>query len=99
MPNKNYRKGYVFELECLKDLRKQGWIVSRSAGSHSVYDLIAVKEGLIRGIQCKLGKYLKLEEKVKMKLNWCKHKILPIVATREKTEGQRKQKIKYTLVL
>ena len=42
-------------------LRNEGWIVTRAAGSHSPFDLIALKEGKIRFIQLKYGseRYLK----------------------------------------
>ena len=43
MVNKKYNKGYRFELEVKKFLEQQGFLVFRSAGSHSPVDLVAFK--------------------------------------------------------
>lgn len=53
-------------------LKAEGWTVTRSAGSHSVFDLVAIKDphsfndgpemmGEIKLIQCKAGKSAKRE--------------------------------------
>lgn len=61
--NKNYRKGYRWELEVKHWLEKNGWLVIRSAGSHGI-DLVAVKEEKakkcprVRLISCKTMKKL-----------------------------------------
>ena len=39
----NYRKGRSYEYRIKKKLEKEGWLVIRSAGSHSLFDLIAIK--------------------------------------------------------
>lgn len=52
--NKNYRKGYVFENRLVNDLKKQGCqFVVRTAGSHSQYDIVAIKDETLFLIQCK----------------------------------------------
>ena len=40
----NYRKGRDHEYRVANKLRKQGWLVIRSAGSHSIFDLVAIKD-------------------------------------------------------
>jgi Holliday junction resolvase len=42
MPNKNYQKGRAFEYKIKKKYEDKGYLVFRSAGSHSVADLIAI---------------------------------------------------------
>lgn len=52
MPNPNYEKGRRFEYKVRDNFRKRGYIVYRSAGSHSPADLVAMKAGEIILIQC-----------------------------------------------
>jgi Holliday junction resolvase len=58
MPNKNYIKGRRKEYALKKLYEAKGWIVIRSAGSHSFADLIAIEpyEKVIRFIQVKPNK-------------------------------------------
>ncbi len=54
LPNKRYRKGYRFENALLNRLKKEGYdAVVRTAGSHSPYDIIAIKDAKLFLIQCK----------------------------------------------
>lgn len=56
---KTYIKGRRYEYIIKKDLEESGYLVIRSAGSHSPFDLIAIpinSEGSIRAIQVKTGK-------------------------------------------
>lgn len=56
MPNTNYLRGRNFEYKVKKYLQEQGYHVLRTAGSHGMYDLIAIKFELqpsIIFIQCK----------------------------------------------
>lgn len=51
-----YQKGYHYELKMATYFRRRGYFVTRSAGSHGVADLVAIKKGkrpLL--IQCKKG--------------------------------------------
>lgn len=45
MPNKHYLRGRAFEYQIKKLLQDNGFTVTRAAGSHSPFDLIAVKPG------------------------------------------------------
>ena len=49
-----YSKGANFERYVRQHLRNQGYVVFRSAGSHSPADLIAAKGGEWLLIQCKV---------------------------------------------
>ncbi len=56
MPSGNiYRQGRDFEYRVAANYRKRGWVVIRSAGSHSPLDLVCAKGGEIRLVQCKAG--------------------------------------------
>jgi len=64
MVNKNYQKGRAFEYKIKKAYEKSGYLVFRSAGSHSIADLIAIHpSGLVHLIQCKATTYNKISKK------------------------------------
>lgn len=66
MPNPNYLRGVRFEREVMKIFRDAGFIVLRTAGSHSPYDVVLIKEGVFKDgvkriahvafVQCKTEK-------------------------------------------
>ena len=59
----NYRRGYDFERECLKDLRGRGWLAERTAGSHGVADIWATAKGeKTLFVQCKRDGALRPKE-------------------------------------
>lgn len=49
----NYGLGTDFERRCFAALAKDGYFVVRSAGSHGIADLVALKPGQILLVQCK----------------------------------------------
>lgn len=51
--NKSYEKGRRFEYKVKQWLEERGWLCFRTAGSHSPFDIIGMKEGETIGIQCK----------------------------------------------
>ena len=53
--NKNYTHGYTLEAELVRSCKKQGFVYAqRTAGSHSVADVIAVApNGIVIFFQCK----------------------------------------------
>lgn len=66
MPNINYRRGVAKEYRVKKKLLEEGFeVVVRSAGSHSMFDLVAfrppsmqsdgMRPGEIVVVQCKVG--------------------------------------------
>jgi Holliday junction resolvase len=63
-----YRKGYILELKARDELKKNGYYVIRSSGSHGLFDLVAIKENEILFIQIKRQikrKKIKEEEEIK----------------------------------
>lgn len=68
MPNKNYQKGRAFEYKIKKQYEEKGYLVFRTAGSHSPADLIAfpplrmINEWQPILIQCKNTKKIYLPE-------------------------------------
>ena len=55
MPLTQYTKGRAYEYKALTILRKQGWLCSRSAASHSPVDIFAGKDGKLLLVQVKSG--------------------------------------------
>jgi len=55
LPNRNYLKGVRKERMIVNEARKKGLISFRSAGSHSIVDVVVIDplSGLIYFIQCK----------------------------------------------
>jgi len=49
----NYRRGYLAERKAAKVLEQAGYVVARTAGSHSPFDVVAVGPNGVRLIQVK----------------------------------------------
>ena len=54
-------------------LRKQGWVVSRSAASHGAVDVFAAKDGKVLLVQIKSGKARASEEELEELAEWGRH--------------------------
>jgi len=79
-----YRKGANFE-NLVKDiLDEDDWMAIRSAGSHTILDLIAVKYGQIWFIQCRTAGNLSGKEREELVVLAEKHKAVPILAYKSK---------------
>ena len=64
MPNRSYENGRALEYRVKHQLEADGWFVIRSAGSHSIADLVAFKMGKpTLFIQCKTNGRVPQEEK------------------------------------
>ncbi len=70
MPNKNYRAGRNREYRAMNALKKDGWMVSRSAASHGAVDVFAAKNGRVLLIQVKSGKARATQEEMKELAKW-----------------------------
>ena len=78
----NYRRGYLIERKAKKILEDAGYFVVRTAGSHSLFDIIAIDKVQIRLIQLKRvkGKYYSFKKEIEeIKL----FKNMPINASKE----------------
>jgi len=80
----SYKKGYQFEREVFRLFQSAGYYVIRSAGSHGLFDLVAVKDGLVFGIQCKYNNHLKSHEKTAMINAYYTFGIIPVYIYRMK---------------
>lgn len=49
----NYRRGFLIERRAVKVLEQAGYVVARTAGSHSPFDVIAINANGVRLIQVK----------------------------------------------
>lgn len=93
--NKQYRKGYIFEIKVKKHLEDLGILSFRSAGSHSVADIIAIGETIpnvnkltsdkiviVFLIQCKAGKgVISKQERDKLIATSKQHNCYGVIAT------------------
>jgi len=51
----NYQRGVYYERKTVNLLREQGYHAQRTAGSHGLFDVIAVGHGQVRLINIKAG--------------------------------------------
>ena len=58
-----YSVGANFERRVKAKLEKENWYVLRSAGSHSVVDLVCFRGGEVRFLQCKVDGYISPNER------------------------------------
>ena len=65
MSNPHYKRGVRFEREVMQIFKEKGFIVMRTAGSHSPFDVVLVKESensdikrivFVAFVQCKTKK-------------------------------------------
>lgn len=66
MPNSNYNSGANFERHFMREMEKDGWKCLRSAGSHSMLDVILIpttKSKEQKVIGCQLKTYSNLQPK------------------------------------
>lgn len=75
-----YKKGASFE-NLVKDiLVEDGWLAIRSAGSHSIIDVLAIKVDEKWLIQCRTSGNLSGNERKELTILAEKHKATPILA-------------------
>jgi Holliday junction resolvase len=70
LPNLNYIKGRSKEYRVMELLREDGWVVARTAGSHSPVDVFAAKLGATLLVQVKNGKARMKAEEAKELVKW-----------------------------
>lgn len=73
MPNRRYQKGREREYRTMEALKREGWLVSRSAASHGAVDVFAAKDGRVLLIQVKSGKARVKKEELEELVNWGKN--------------------------
>ncbi|HYB07790.1 MAG TPA: restriction endonuclease [Nitrososphaerales archaeon] len=72
MPNRNYQSGRSREYRAINALKKDGWMVSRSAASHGAVDVFAAKGGKVLLVQVKSGKARASKEELEELVKWGK---------------------------
>jgi len=73
VPNRNYQKGRSKEYSAIYTLRKDGWMVSRSAASHGAVDVFAARDGRVLLVQVKSGKARATKEELEELVKWGRH--------------------------
>lgn len=81
-----YAKGAKFEREITDILLEDNWLAVRSAGSHGIVDVLAVKHGTIWFIQCRTNANLTEDEAKELLIIAKEHKGTAILAS--KLKGQ-----------
>jgi Holliday junction resolvase len=67
-----YEKGRAKEYRVMALLKKDGWVVSRSAASHGAVDVFAAKGGRLLLVQVKSGKARVKREEMEELIRWGK---------------------------
>jgi Holliday junction resolvase len=70
VPNRNYENGRSKEYRAMNTLRKNGWMVSRSAASHGAVDVFAAKGGKVLLVQVKSGRATASKEELEELVRW-----------------------------
>lgn len=92
MANKKYIQGRGFEYRVRNYLTAQGWVVFRSAGSHSPADLIAIRPRTVWLVQCKGGKAsISRADKEELMLLAEELEVTPVLVTR--LDGQHNYRL------
>ncbi len=68
-----YERGRAKEYRAMIILRNQGWLVARSAASHSPVDIFAGKNGRLLLIQVKSGKARVEKDDLEQLIEWGKN--------------------------
>lgn len=71
-PNRNYVSGRSREYRTMSALKKEGWMVSRSAASHGAVDVFAAKDGKVLLVQVKSGRARATKEELEELVEWGK---------------------------
>jgi Holliday junction resolvase len=84
--NINYKRGVALEYKVKQLYEELGYFVVRSAGSHSIADLVAIDHGMVYLVQCKAEplKKIKKEEVLKLIETCKKYGATPVLVYKEK---------------
>lgn len=67
-----YQKGRAKEYATMAILKRDGWMVSRSAASHGAVDVFAAKDGMLLLVQVKSGRARVKKEEMEELVRWGK---------------------------
>ncbi len=71
--NRNYQRGRSREYATMSALKRDGWMVSRSAASHGAVDVFAAKDGKVLLVQVKSGRARATKEELEELAKWGKN--------------------------
>ena len=72
MVQSHYAKGRSREYAAMSLLKKEGWLVARSAASHGAVDVFAARDGRMLLIQVKSGRARVKKEELEALVEWGK---------------------------
>jgi Holliday junction resolvase len=79
-----YSRGADFERKTKKGLELRGWSVTRAAGSHGMWDLVAVSPGpMVAYVQCKRDAKLSKEDRLNLITHCLAFNCVPILAFKD----------------
>ncbi len=81
-----YAKGAGFELEVRNVLLEDGWVAVRSAGSHGIIDVLAIKQNEKWFVQCRTRGNLSGSERTELVALAKKHYAIPILAYKRRKD-------------
>ncbi len=73
MAQTRYEKGRSREYRTMAILKKEGWLVSRSAASHGAVDVFAARGGTVLLVQVKSGRARVKKEELQELVEWGKN--------------------------
>lgn len=79
-----YERGRQLEYRVRDLLQSLGFWVVRSAGSRGLFDVYAVKNGFVLGVQCKIGNRFRLATLIDMLNVWKEYHIYPVLICKDK---------------
>lgn len=89
-----YQRGVRFEYKVKQAYEARGCYVVRSAGSHGLFDLIAIDEHGVEGVQCKYGADITDSEFMQLREFARKHPHISVVCA----HARPREKIRYTVI-
>jgi Holliday junction resolvase len=82
-----YAVGATFERKVKKELESRAWSVTRAAGSHGMWDLVAIAPGpTVAYIQCKKDAKLSREDRENLVTHCLAFNCVPILAHKDGKE-------------
>jgi len=102
MTNKNKVAGTNFEHRVIYLLRKKGFYTVRAGSSLGAFDILAVKDGIAFGFQCKYSRdgklYVPKVELENMVNEAMKNKFYAILVYNKKQKGEKRGKMTFRIL-
>lgn len=95
MPNANYRNGAVLENAAMHALSENGYFAVRSAGSKGAVDVVALKQGEILLVQCKLDGVISPDDRLRLWLAAGQVRGIPLIARWHKPSPRARREVRF----